>query len=507
METEKPGNSRPSLPPRPEDIFLAKAVRRLDWKRILAILLGLALFGLVYASPPWADAVDPAGRRFPLSPQGQAGLGLFLLASVWWIFEVVPIGVTALLVGVFQALFQIRPVRTAFTDFLDPAVWFIVGSLLIGKVLTKTGLTQRLAYRMLGLMGERTGLIYLGSFATVAGLTLVLSHTTAAAVVFPLFMAIYSLYGGGLQPTRFGKGLFVGMAFAAGAGSVVTMLGGARAPVALAFYREIAGREVSFSELSYYMFPLGWAMVLMIWLFVRLWFPPEKKLIPGLTQRAQALYAKLGPFSRHEILSLLIVLAALLTLGLRPRLPALQPFDQSAILLVAALFLFLFKVLTLEDLEEIPWNIVFLFGGAMSLGLCLWQTGAASWLAVQALPLVLHRTWFFLLLGLAALCLVMTNFLINVAVLALLLPVGLVLAPYLGVAPEAILFTSLAAAGMPFLLLIGAAPNAIAFGSSQFTPAEFFRAGLPLSLILMALLALFLRLLWPLMGMPVLLLK
>jgi len=507
METEKKRTHPQGLHPMPEDIFLAKAERRPDWKRVCFILLGLALFGLVYASPPWADAVDPQGRHFPLSPQGQAGLALFLLAAVWWIFEVVPIGVTAVAVGVVQALFLIRPTRTAFTDFLDPAVWFIIASFVIGKVLTKTGLTQRLAYKLLGLIGERTSLIYLGCFFMVAALTLVMSHTTATAAVFPLLMAVYSLYGGGLKPTRFGKGLFVGMAFAAGAGSVVTMLGGARAPVAVGFFQEIVHREVSFPELSFYMFPLGFGMVLMVWLLVLVWFPPEKKTIPGLRQRAQALSAKLGPLSRQEILSLLIVLAALLALCLRPFLPALQPLDQSALILVSALLLFIFKILTLEDLEEIPWNIVFLFGGAMSLGLCLCQTGAANWLALQALPLFLHRHWLCFVLGLAILCLLMTNFLINVAALALLLPAALALAPYLGIAPEPILFTALAAAGMPFLLLIGAAPNAIAYGSNLFTPAEFFRAGLPLSLILMALLALFVWLLWPLMGMPLLLVK
>jgi sodium-dependent dicarboxylate transporter 2/3/5 len=507
MQTERKGTSPPSLPQIPEDIFLAKAERRPDLKRLFFILLGLALFALVYASPPGADAVDPAGRHFPLSPQGQAALALFLLAAVWWIFEVVPIGVTAVAVGVVQAVFRIRPARTAFTDFLDPAVWFIIGSFLIGKVLTKTGLIQRLAYRMLGLLGERTRMVYLGAFSMVAALTLVMSHTTAAATVFPLFMAVYSLYGGGARRTRFGKGLFVGMAFAAGAGSVATMLGGARAPVAVAFYQNIVHREVSFPELSYYMLPLAGAMVLMVWLLISLWFPPEKKTIPGLRQRAQALYAKLGPLSRREILALLIVLAALLALGLRPFLLALQPLDQSAIILLAILLLFLAKILALEDLEEIPWNIVFLFGGSISLGLCLFQTGAANWLAVKALPLFLPLPWLFFVLGLGAFCLLLTNFLINVAALALLLPVALALAPYLGLAPEPVLFTALAAAGMPFLLLIGAAPNAIAYGSDQFRPSEFFRAGLPLSLILMAVLALFVRWLWPLMGLPLLLLK
>ncbi|MCJ7627383.1 MAG: anion permease, partial [Longimicrobiales bacterium] len=100
--------------------------------------------------------------------------------------------------------------------------------------------------------------------------------------------------------------------------------------------------------------------------------------------------------------------------------------------------------------------------------------------------------------------LVMTNFIMNVAAIAISMPVALVMAPYLGVAPEVILFASLVTAGMPFLLLVGAAPNAIAYASGQFTPKEFFTAGIPASLLLLVVLALFVWVIWPLMGMPVL---
>jgi sodium-dependent dicarboxylate transporter 2/3/5 len=91
----------------------------------------------------------------------------------------------------------------------------------------------------------------------------------------------------------------------------------------------------------------------------------------------------------------------------------------------------------------------------------------------------------------------------NVAAIAITLPISLVIAGYLGVAPHVIFFASLATAGMPFNLLIGAAPNAIAYESRQFTSGEFFKAGLPASLLLMVVLALFVMVVWPLMGMPV----
>jgi len=108
------------------------------------------------------------------------------------------------------------------------------------------------------------------------------------------------------------------------------------------------------------------------------------------------------------------------------------------------------------------------------------------------------------LLSIAAFVLMMTNFIMNVAAIAISLPVALVIAGYMGVTPDVVLYVSLATAGMPFLLLVGAAPNAIAYGSHQFTPGEFFRHGIPMSLALLAVVALAVTLLWPALGMPVL---
>ncbi len=479
--------------------------RTFDWRRTFFILLGAGLFFTVYFSPDWTAAVDPQGNAFPLSQAGKAAIGLFLMTVVWWVFEVVPIGITSINVGVMQALFMIRPARTAFTDFMDPSVWFIFGSLAIGMVFTKTGLTRRLAYLMLGMVGEKTSMIYLGCFVLTASLTLVMAHTAVAATVYPLFMAIHSLYSDDDKPTRFGKGLFIGMAFVAGAGSIITLLGAARGAVAIGFYRDITGNTVSFFQLSYYMLPVGAVMTFLLWGYFMLLFRPEKRTIPGLRQRVRRLYVRLGPITRDEILALVLVLSAIAMLGLRSFIPALEPLDKSAIILVTTILFFVTKILSIDDLEDTPWNIILLFGGAMSIGFCLWQTGAAEWLAVQWLVLFENAHWFIFVMGIAFFVLIMTNLIMNVAAIAISLPVALVLAPYLGVAPEVIVFSSLVCAGMPFLLLVGAAPNAIAYGSGQFTTKEFFLTGVPASVLMMIVLGLFVWLIWPAMGMPVLL--
>jgi sodium-dependent dicarboxylate transporter 2/3/5 len=477
---------------------------RIDWKRTALILLGMALFAGVYFAPLPGPAIDPQGKAFALTRAGKAALALFFLAATWWVTEVIPIGVTAIAIGVVQALFLIRPAREAFTDFMDPSVWFIFGSLMIGMVFTKTGLTRRVAYKMLAVVGERTSMIYLGCFVMTAALTLIMAHTAVAATVYPLFLAIYALYTEESTPTRFGKGLFMGMAFVAGAGSIITLLGAARGAVAIGFFNDITGRQIDFFTLTKYMLPVGALMVVLLWVFFMLWYPPEKKTIPGLRDRVNRLYATLGPVSRSEIVALVLVLGTVATLSLRSFIPALEPLDKSAIILVPIILLFLLKILSLDDLESASWNIVFLFGGAMSIGLCLWRTGAAEWMAVKWLGLFTEANWLVFVLGMAAFVMVMTNFIMNVAAIAITMPVALVIAPYLGVAPDVVLFASLVTAGMPFLLLVGAAPNAIAYGSRQFTAKEFFITGLPASGVLMVVLAAFVWLIWPMMGMPVL---
>jgi sodium-dependent dicarboxylate transporter 2/3/5 len=481
------------------------APMNIDWKKMGFLFLGIVLFTVVYWAPAWPDAIDPMGKYFPLSREAKGALAIFLLAGTWWVFEVVPIGVTSLAIGVLQALFLIRPARDAFTDFMVPPVMFIFASIMIGFVFTKTGLTRRLAYKMLVIVGEKTSMIYLGCFIVTAALTHIMAHTAVAATIYPLLVSIYALYGEGDKKTKFGKGLFMGMAYVAGAGSIVTLLGAARGAVALGFYKDIIGQDITFFQLTWYMFPIGWIMTFILWGFFMVFFKPEKATIPGLREKARQLNAELGPLTRKEIMAALNVGACILTMSLRSFIPALQPIDKTAIILISTILFFITGIMDLDDLEAMPWNIILLFAGAMSIGNCLWQTGAANWMAVNWLVMFQNANWFVFVMSIAFFVMMMTNFIMNVAAIAISLPVALVIAPYLGVAGEVILFAALVAAGMPFLLLVGAAPNAIAYDSRQFTPGEFFLYGIPASILLMMVMGFAVYVLWPLMGMPVIL--
>jgi sodium-dependent dicarboxylate transporter 2/3/5 len=176
--------------------------------------------------------------------------------------------------------------------------------------------------------------------------------------------------------------------------------------------------------------------------------------------------------------------------------------NRAAIVLAVAILFFVTKLFTKEDLEAVPWNIILLFGGAMSIGFALWRTGAANWMAVNWLSMFQEAHWVTFIMSIAVLVLLLTNFIMNVAAIAISLPVSLVIAGYLGVSTEIVFFTALTVAGMPFLLLIGAAPNAIAYESRQFTTGDFFFTGVPASIVLLLVLVVFILVFWPMLGMP-----
>lgn len=144
------------------------------------------------------------------------------------------------------------------------------------------------------------------------------------------------------------------------------------------------------------------------------------------------MYKDLGRWTSNELLAAGIVFGTILIIALKNFIPALAGIHKTGILLCSTISFFLFNILAIDDLEEVPWNIILLFAGAMSIGFCLWETGAARWLAVNWLLLFQASPPMLFVLGMAFFVMIMTNFIMNVAAIAISLPVALVIAPTLG---------------------------------------------------------------------------
>jgi solute carrier family 13 (sodium-dependent dicarboxylate transporter), member 2/3/5 len=294
-----------------------------------------------------------------------------------------------------------------------------------------------MAYKMLGIVGEKPtssswGLPGGGGHDPDHG-----PHRGGRGH-FPPAAGHHSLYSDSDQPTRFGKGLFIGMAWAAGAGSIITFLGAARGVAAAGMYKQFTGQDIGFFELSWYMLPLGLLMVFAIWLIIITFFKPELPVIEGLREKAGALAKELGPMNVKEKIVVATVIGLVTLFMLKSFLPVkfFRRHGPGRHHAGGHPGLFLTCTLTVEDLETIPWNIILLFGGAMSIGFCLWNTKAAEWLAVHWLTLFQNANWLTFVLSIAFFVLVMTNFIMNVAAIAIALPVSLVIAKYLGWRPR-----------------------------------------------------------------------
>ena len=472
-----------------------------NWGKTIFLLLGAVLFVIVYGLGAIPDALDPAGNHFALTHEGKGALAILALAITWWISKALPVGVTAIAVGMLQMLFIAHPGGAAFGNFISPPILFICASTLIGMAFMKTGLIKRLVYRVLMAAGDRTVLVYLGSMVVIALLSHIMIYTAVVASVYPLLFSAYMRHAEGEQPTRFGKGLFIAMAYAAAAGSMITLPGAARSVLALEFFRAFAGREINSGHFSYYMLPLGWLMLFSLWGFVMICFRPQKKHIPEFREYIRLQCAELGAASRNEILTLVIAVTGVMVLLLSSLMPEGMVWNKTVVIVTPVLLLFMLDILDIHDLQSLPWNMILLFSGAISVAFCLWETGAARWLAVNGLNVLQSSNGAVIAMVAAFLALLMANGMANVVVLAVVLPVMVAAASYLKIVPDVLLLTILAAVGMPLMLPAAGAANTLVCESGQFTDREFFMYGAMASVLVIVVLALMVYVVWPMMGL------
>ena len=455
----------------------------IDKKRLFHLFFGSGIFLLIYFLDFYPSIITPFGDEILLNRESKAAIGILFLASYWWIAEVMPVGITGIIIGLIQIAFLLRPTRDVFANYMDPSVWFIFASLTIGTAFSKTGLTRRIAYFILSKSGNHVYMIYFICFLMTLLLTLILAHTAVAAALFPLFLTVHSLFSE-KTGTKFGKGLFIGMAFSAGAGSIITLFGSARGAVAIDLLEKFKNVNIDFLTYSQNLIIPGIISLIVIWAIISLLYSPKEKRIIGLENNVKFLLDRTGRMNRNEFLSIFVTLLLVFLLIGKSFLPMISTIHNSAIMLFGAIILYILNILSLDDLESTSWNIILLFGGSISLGAFLWESGAAKWLAYSWISITSINDPDLFVLSTIILTLLLTNLIMNVAAVSLILPIVLSISEYLNIPTNSILFVILSAAGMPFLLLSGAAPNAIAYQSGHFKTKEFLFTGLLVSVFI-----------------------
>jgi solute carrier family 13 (sodium-dependent dicarboxylate transporter), member 2/3/5 len=476
--------------------------RRVGW----AGLLGAPPLGvLVYASVPDTVAGE-AGQLIELGHAGRATAGLAVVMAIWWMTEAIEIPATALLPIAVLPLLGAASATEAAAPYANPLIFLFLGGFLLALAMRRWGLERRIALIALRLVGTEPRRVVGGFMVLTAVLSMWVSNTATVAMMLPIALSIIdasvpagreALLRGGDEPGRdFARSLLFGIAVSASIGGVGTLIGTPPNLFLASFARESLSVDISFAQWLAFgvpvvavFLPLAW--VLLTWVL----FPPD--LEPGALEGALAGDGEdLGPVSRGEWATFVVFCLAASAWVLRPLLEDVTvlggaPFaglTDAGIAVIAGVALFVIPVdvaerefvLDWDTAAQLPWGILVLFGGGLSLAAAIEANAVAEYLGAQAtvldgLPPVV------LVAVIAAGVVFLTELTSNTATAAALVPILAAVAPGLDLHPLALAIPAAVAASLAFMLPVATPPNAIVFGSGLLTIPEMMRVGLRLN--------------------------
>jgi sodium-dependent dicarboxylate transporter 2/3/5 len=375
---------------------------------------------------------------------------------------------------------------------MHPVVVFIMCCLIFAIALDKAGITKRLGHFIVAKAGASVTKF---TFIISVGLGLASSFMhDAAAVSIGIVTMLPLMRSAGIEPhSRTAKFMLISLAFACSCGGMGTLVGGGRTMVSAAFLKEFTGIEISFMDWIKYAMPMAIVTVPAAVGVVYVVFRPDPAI------RLPRFDDEVPPWSKNEIVTLIIIVSSFI-LWLTKEFHGMH-YSVTGMLGVAALVLA--GILKWDDVHEnLEWGTaLFIFGGGISLGLAMGESGAATYFANLFFPLVEGGGWLLLFSGVAIFGALVTNAMANVAAAALILPIVIPMAQLEGVDPRVLALCMGTATSFAMLLVIGCPPNAIAYSFKEFKAADITRAGLVATPVLLILLIIVAFVWWNILGL------
>ncbi|MQA91349.1 MAG: DASS family sodium-coupled anion symporter [Gemmatimonas sp.] len=484
-------------------------MKRSQW----AGLLGGGIAFLIMLILPAPEGLPPEGWRM-------AAVGV--LMAIWWMTEAIHISATALLPLVLFPMLGILTMSSAAEPYANELIFLFMGGFFIAFAMERWALHRRLALAIVSAVGTSPRRLVLGFMLATAFLSMWISNTAATAMMLPIGLALGEMFRPADQegPFEFGIALMLGTAYAASIGGAATLIGTPPNAVMAGAASEMLGIQIGFVEWMRVGVPVAAIMLPIAWLLlVGILYPPGK-----LAGNAEALLEderrNMGPASRGEkVVAVVFTLTALAWIFREPKplgsftLPGIESFlpfvTDATIAIAGALALFLIPVhrktgvfaLDWPTARRIPWGVLLLFGGGLSLARGMDQSGLATWIgtgvgALGAVPAVI------ILVTIAALFIFLTEMTSNTATSTMAMPIMAGVAVGLGIAPLTLMAVAALSASMAFMLPVATPPNAIVFGSGYLSIPQMVKAGFWMNIIAVVLITLVAVLLMPLVLTP-----
>ena len=467
--------------------------------RALWILLGAIAVLLAIHLLPAPAPLERGGNVIPLTTQGKACLAIMAFAVILWVTETVPFAVTSLLVVLLIPMLGLADYRTVVrAAFGEPIVTFFIGVLMLSAGFTRSGLGTRLVYQILGLVGTRTDRVLLGVLVVGSLLSWWITDMAAAAMLLPVGVGL--LRDAGLEPgkSNFGRSLMIATAFGSLIGGIATPAGTAANLVAIAQLEQLAGVEVSFLRWMAYGVPASLLMLPLAWRILLWIFPPELERLAITDDDIRARLAAFGRLRAEERWTLFVFLTVIAIWVTTPFLATLTggafapPIEAVALAGGLALFLPRVKVMTWKEAErDIDWGGIMLIAAGLSLGLVVFESGAARWLAwvllgqITVVPQVLQA--FVIVLAVAGLHMMFSS---NTVTASIIVPILVALAQDLGLDLWAVVAPAAFTSSLAFILVSEGPTTIIPYASGYFSIKDMAKAGIVVTVAAAACVAL-----------------
>ena len=453
----------------------------------VGLMVALLLLGFVLMTEP------PEG----LSLAGWRTAGIVAVMALLWMTEAIPIPVTALLPLVLFPLFGVAPITETAAPYANPVIYLFLGGFLLALGLQRWNLHKRVAFWIVGHTGSRTSHVLAGFMGATAFVSMWINNSATTVMMLPMAISVAALFrehlpGDSRAQEGIGLALMLGVAYASSIGGIGTLVGTAPNAFMAGFMRENYGYHIGFGQWMLVGVPLVIVgIVLSHAVLSRLCLTDRRLQVPGLREEVRREAAKLGAWTRGEVVvAVVFCLAAILWVAqpwLKPWVPGLS---DAVIAMAAGLVLFLIPVdwrrgefvLAGRDLRELPYGVLILLGGGLSMAEMVDRTGLAAWLgtwtaAWQGWPIVL------VVVLVTVAILFLTELTSNTATTATFLPVVASVAVGMGQDAMVLVLPAVMAASCAFMLPVGTPPNAIVFASGLVPLPRMARVGLVLNLI------------------------
>ena len=453
-------------------------------KRWLIVAFVLSLFLFYIPSPE------------TLTPEGHRTLIIVVIVLILIMGEVIPLPAVAILIIILEVILEIDTPNGVAASFMSDAVFFIMGSLMLAVAIVSQGLDKRLALGIIKMTGNKTWRIVFGFVAISAILSSFIGEHTVAAMMLPVALTLVRNTSKDQKVVhRLATLLLFSIAYGCAIGSIGTPSGGGRNVIMIGYISEFGLGNISYLDWIKYAYPMLLIEIPFAVLILWFTFRPNQTILDSAVRKLKVNVTKTGKMTGNQIMSILIFVAVFLGWVF------LSPYLGLGIVALIGVFLYLsFGLIEWKDINRnTNWGVIILFGAAISLGIQMKETGAAEWVADQAIygmQMIVDDVGFLRWFISVFLTGILTNILSNAATVAVLGPVVL----NMGGDPIILGLTTSIASAFSYLTIVASPTCMIIHSSGLVKSSDYLKAGWKLFIMSVFLLFLVSTIYWPMLS-------